>query len=172
MSWCGPHLVQLFGTLWASWISMPISFTRLGKFYFIIFSNKFLISCSSSSPDTPMIPMLERLKLSQRFLSFSSFFWILGRRMVFERGVDSSPRSRNLNKPLSLCTSTFLMSQTFISADSQTWGFGYKSIQAVAKGRRRKRSVYIMKAERNSQAVAILQWVLKYMKTRIMYILY
>ena len=36
------------------------------------------MSCSSSSPSgTPMIQMLERLKLSQRFLSLSSCFWIL-----------------------------------------------------------------------------------------------
>ena len=36
------------GTLWVSWISWKsISFTRLGKFSFIIFSNKFSISCSS-----------------------------------------------------------------------------------------------------------------------------
>ena len=39
---------------------------------------QFLISCSSSSPSgIPMIQMLERLKLSQRFLSLSSYFWIL-----------------------------------------------------------------------------------------------
>ena len=43
-----------------------------------MFSNKFSISCSSFSPsDTPMIRMLECLKISRRFLSFSSFFWIL-----------------------------------------------------------------------------------------------
>ena len=69
---------NLFGTLWASWTSWKsISFARLGKFS-IIFSNKFSISCSSSSPsDTPMIRMLEHLKLSWRFLNLSSFFWIL-----------------------------------------------------------------------------------------------
>ena len=42
---------------------------------FIIFSNKFSMSCSSSSPSgTPMIQMLECLKLSQSFLSLSSYF--------------------------------------------------------------------------------------------------
>ena len=67
--------VFLFGTLWASWTSWKsISLPRLGKF-FIIFSNKCSISCSPSSPSgTPMIQMLECLKLSWRFLSLSSFF--------------------------------------------------------------------------------------------------
>ena len=68
---------NLFGTLWASWISMPISFTRLGKFYFIIFSNKFLISCSSSSAGTPVIQMLVHWEMSQRPLILSLFFLIL-----------------------------------------------------------------------------------------------
>ena len=70
---------KLFGTLWASWTSWkPSSFARLGKFSYIISSNKFSISCSSSSPSgTPMIQMLEHLKLSWTFLSFSSFCWIL-----------------------------------------------------------------------------------------------
>ena len=69
---------NFFGILssWASWKS--ISLARLGKFSFIICSTKFSISCSSSSPSgTPMIQMLECLRLSQRFLSLSSFFWIL-----------------------------------------------------------------------------------------------
>ena len=67
---------NFFGTLWASWKS--ISFGRLGEF-FINFSNKFSTSCSCSSPSgTPMIQMLECLKLSHRFLSLSSLFWILG----------------------------------------------------------------------------------------------
>ena len=53
-----------------------ISFTKLGKFSFIIFSNNFSMSCSSYSPScTPMIWILERLKLSQRFLSLSSIFF-------------------------------------------------------------------------------------------------
>ena len=68
-----------FGTLWASWTSRKsISFARLGKVSFIMFSNKFSISCSSSSPSgTLRIQMLEHLKLSWRFLSLSSFFGIL-----------------------------------------------------------------------------------------------
>ena len=42
------------------------------------FSPKFSVSCSSSSPfGIPMIQMLEHLKVSQRFLSLYSFFWIL-----------------------------------------------------------------------------------------------
>ena len=70
---------KLLGTLWASWTSWKsISFAKLGKFSFIIFSNKFSISCSSSSPSgTHMIHMLECLRLFQRFLSLSLFFWIL-----------------------------------------------------------------------------------------------
>ena len=73
---------NFFGTLWASWISWnswkSIFFTRLGKFSFLICSNKFSISCSCSSPSgSPIIRTLERLKLSQRFLSLSSFFEFL-----------------------------------------------------------------------------------------------
>ena len=40
---------NLFQTLCASWTCMSISFTKLRNFSFIIFSNKFLISCSFSS---------------------------------------------------------------------------------------------------------------------------
>ena len=70
---------NFFGTPWASWTPWKsISFARLGKFSFIICSNKFSISSSSSSPSgTHMIQMLEHLKMSWRFLSLSSFFWIL-----------------------------------------------------------------------------------------------
>ena len=52
---------SFFGTLWASWTSwMCISIARLGMFFFIICSNKFSISCSSSSPsDSSMIQILE-----------------------------------------------------------------------------------------------------------------
>ena len=68
----------LFGTLCAFWTYMSISFTKLGKLYFIIFSNRFQFSCSFSSPSgTPMMWMLVCLKLSQRLLTlFSFFFWI------------------------------------------------------------------------------------------------
>ena len=56
---------KFFGTLQASWTSWKfISFARLGKFSFIMFSNKFSISCSSSSlSGTPMIQMLEQFKV-------------------------------------------------------------------------------------------------------------
>ena len=68
---------NFFGNLWASWTSWKsIPFARLGMFSFIICSNKFSTSCSCSSPGTPMILMLDCLKLSQRFQSLSSFFWI------------------------------------------------------------------------------------------------
>ena len=46
----------LFGTVCVSWTCMSISFTKLGKFSVIIFSNRFLVSCSFSSPSgTPMM---------------------------------------------------------------------------------------------------------------------
>ena len=69
---------NFLGTLYVSWTCMCISFTKLGKFSFIIFSNKFSVSCSSfSHSGTRIIWILERLKLSRRFLSLSSLFWIL-----------------------------------------------------------------------------------------------
>ena len=40
----------LFGILCASWTCMSISFTKLGKISFNIFSNRFPISCSFSFP--------------------------------------------------------------------------------------------------------------------------
>ena len=66
----------LFGTLSTSWTCMFIYFTKLGKCSFIIFSIRFPISCSFSSSGTPMMPMLDLLKLSQRLLSLSSLFFI------------------------------------------------------------------------------------------------
>ena len=67
----------LFGTLCASWTCLSIFFTKLGKLSLIIFSNRFPISCSFSSPSgTPMKRVLNILKLSQRLLILSSFFWI------------------------------------------------------------------------------------------------
>ena len=70
---------NFFGTLWASWTSWKsISFARLGKFSFIICSNKFSISCCCPSPSgTPMIRIWEHFRLFQRFVSLSSLFWIL-----------------------------------------------------------------------------------------------
>ena len=68
---------NLFGTLCASYTCMSISSAKLGK-PFIIISNKFSISCSSSSPSgTIMIWIFALLEMSQVFLSFSSFFKIL-----------------------------------------------------------------------------------------------
>ena len=65
----------LFGTLCASWTCMSISFTKLGKFSFTIFSNRFPFFCSlSSSSGTPMIQMLEPLKLSHKLLTLSLFY--------------------------------------------------------------------------------------------------
>ena len=44
----------VFDTLCASWTCMSISLTKLGKFSFIIFSNRFTISYSFSSPAAPL----------------------------------------------------------------------------------------------------------------------
>ena len=69
---------NLFRTLCASWTCTSISFAKLGKVSFLIFSNRFLFFCPFSSPsDSPMMWMLYLLKLSQRLLTLLSFFWIL-----------------------------------------------------------------------------------------------
>ena len=47
------------------------------EFSFIICSNKLSISCCSSPSGTPIIWILEHFRLSQRFVSLSSLFWIL-----------------------------------------------------------------------------------------------
>ena len=75
----GVFLLGFFGTLWASWTFWKsISFAILGKFSFFISSNKFSISCYSCSPSgTPMIWILECLRLFQSFLSLSLFSLIL-----------------------------------------------------------------------------------------------
>ena len=59
----------LFGTLWISWTWVIISFPILGKFSSIISSSIFSWSFFlSSSSGTLMIPMLEHLIFSWRFL--------------------------------------------------------------------------------------------------------
>ena len=64
----------LCGTVCASWTYMSISFIKLEKSSSIIFSNRFLISCSISSPSgTPMMAMLELLKFSKRRLYYPHF---------------------------------------------------------------------------------------------------
>ena len=70
---------SFFGTLWVSWTSWKsISFARLGKFSFIICSNKFSIFLFFLfSFWHPYNSDVERFKMSWRFLSLSSFFWIL-----------------------------------------------------------------------------------------------
>ena len=67
----------LFGILCASWTCMSISFSKLGRFSSVIFSNRFPVSWFFSSSGTPLMQMLYLLKLSQRLLILSSFFWIL-----------------------------------------------------------------------------------------------
>ena len=67
----------LFGTLWVFWTWVIISFPISGKFSTIISSCIFSWSFFfSSSSGTPMIWMLEHLKLSQRSLRLSSFLLI------------------------------------------------------------------------------------------------
>ena len=78
--WLGVGLFAsiLCGTPCASWTCIAISFTKLGKFYFTIFSNRLPISCFFSYPSgTSMMQMLECLKLSLRLLTLSLVFWIL-----------------------------------------------------------------------------------------------
>ena len=76
MPWCVHLWVQL---LWDSLSFLDflesIFFTTLAKFSLIICSNKFSISCCSSLSGTPIIQILECFRLSQRFLSLSSFFF-------------------------------------------------------------------------------------------------
>ena len=67
----------LFGTLCVSWTCMSISLTKLRKFSFIIFPNRFPISCFFSSPSgTPKMQTLDLLKFSWRLLILPSLFWI------------------------------------------------------------------------------------------------
>ena len=88
---------NLFGTFCVSWTCMFISFTKLGEFSFIIFSNKFSISCSSSSPSgTSTIWMLAHLEMSQGLLKFSLFFWILVSSFCSGRMSISSLCSRSM----------------------------------------------------------------------------
>ena len=73
MRWASLHPFCL--GLSVSWTCMSTSFTKLGKFSFIIFSNRFPISCSfSSRSGTPMMPMLDLLKLSRGHLYYPHFF--------------------------------------------------------------------------------------------------
>ena len=66
---------HFFGTLWASWTSQKsVSFARLGKFSFIICSNKFSISCSSSSPSCFSFSPCD-LDVGMFFLSLSLFIY-------------------------------------------------------------------------------------------------
>ena len=73
VSWCGPLYIHL---VWDCLCFLNLYvFTKVGKFSFIIFSNKLSISCSSSPSDTPVIWMLVCLKMSQKLLTLSSFFF-------------------------------------------------------------------------------------------------
>ena len=68
----------LYGTLCASWTWLTISFSMLGKFSTIISSKMFSYPFFfSSSPGTPIIRMLLRLILFQRFLRLSLVIFIL-----------------------------------------------------------------------------------------------
>ena len=71
----GLHFV---GALCASCTWMYVSFLRLGKFLAILFSNKFSVPLSLSTPSgTPIIQMLVHLLLSQSSLRLLSFCLIL-----------------------------------------------------------------------------------------------
>ena len=84
-----------------------ISFTGWRKFFDIISSDRFSVSCSLSSFGTPIILMLVCLKLSQRLLTLSSTFWILFS-SCFSRGVSfSSLYSKSLI--WFLCSSSLLL---------------------------------------------------------------
>ena len=67
------------GTLCASQTCMSVSFTKLGNFFFSLFFQVDLqfLALFSSPSGTPMIQMLECLKLSQRLLILSSFLKVL-----------------------------------------------------------------------------------------------
>ena len=56
---------------------MSISFVKLGKFSFIIFSNKFSVSCSPSSFGIPMSWMLVCLRCPRDFLYYLHFYELL-----------------------------------------------------------------------------------------------
>ena len=75
VSWCGPVWVHL---VWDSlcFLNLHVYFLhQIREVFFIIFSNKFSVSCSSSSlSGTPMVQMLVGLEVSQRFLILSLFF--------------------------------------------------------------------------------------------------
>ena len=62
----------LYGTLWATWTWLIISFSMLGKFSAIISSKIFSYPFFFSSSGTPIIRMLVHLILSQRSLRLSS----------------------------------------------------------------------------------------------------
>ena len=64
----------LFGALCTSWTCTSISFTRLGKYYIIISSNKFSIPGPLPSPSgTPMVWIFSPLMVSWGPLNYSHF---------------------------------------------------------------------------------------------------
>ena len=68
MLWCGSLWVTVFGTLWASWIWMSVSFPRLRNISYIISSNNssapFLSLFHSHPPGAPVVQLLFCLMLS------------------------------------------------------------------------------------------------------------
>ena len=112
--------VGLFDTLSASWIGVSISSTRLGKFSIIIFSHRFSISHSLSSPSSiPMIRMSIHLRLSQMLLTLSSSFlnyfyfccsdWVFSASLSFNSLICSSASC----PPLLIPWNVFFMSDCF-----------------------------------------------------------
>ena len=94
----GPNL---FGFFCSSWTSMSSSFTKLGNFSLIIFSNNFSISWSSSSPSgLPMIWMLVHLEMFLRILILSLLCFVFRDfiYLLLERGEE-----RKKGRETSLC---------------------------------------------------------------------
>ena len=70
---------NFFGTLWASWTSWKsVFFSRLGKFSFIMCSNKFSTSCSCCSPSGSLSTFTVVPKIPKPLLIFlnSCFFFL------------------------------------------------------------------------------------------------
>ena len=78
MSWCVSLGFNFFGTLWASRTCTFSSFTRLGKFSFIIFQISFQFLALPLLPLAPLWFRCWNIKVFSRVLkAFLIFFWIL-----------------------------------------------------------------------------------------------
>ena len=107
---------KLFGTLCVSWTYMSISFTKLGKFSFIIFSNTFSISCSSSS--SQISPF--NISCNKGLVMMNSFsFTLSGKHFICPQIVnDSFAGQSNLG-----CRSLFLSVEYFLPVPTSLHSF-------------------------------------------------